>query len=261
MFLKNNYQTFNRGIYTKISAKPAKSLNIKPYLLLTVPITAFGLGCWQIRRRKWKLGLIQDLNKRVKREPIEFEKIISETYKYPEYTHVKCEGKFISDKLLYLGPRIYKDPKKIYQQDYSGSLLSSSSKVGYHLIQAFSLKNNANTSILVDRGWIPSEYMNKIQFENSTTDNYITITGLLRNPEVSSEKNKNKLPTLFHKRDTYMAKLLNAQPIFVDLDFDGVSQTNASSNPNPIGGQTLVTLRNEHLSYVITWFDKFYNYI
>lgn len=46
-----------------------------------------------------------------------------------------------------------------------------------------------------------------------------------------------------------MAKQTGALPIFLDAtnDFDVPG--------GPIGGQTRITLRNEHMSYVLTWFS------
>ena len=45
----------------------------------------------------------------------------------------------------------------------------------------------------------------------------------------------------------HMGSYANTLPIMVDSDA-------ASSVPGgPLGGQTRVTLRNEHLSYIITW--------
>lgn len=46
-----------------------------------------------------------------------------------------------------------------------------------------------------------------------------------------------------------MCKATGASPIFVDA-------TNEFDVPEgPVGGQTRISLRNEHLSYVITWYS------
>lgn len=46
-----------------------------------------------------------------------------------------------------------------------------------------------------------------------------------------------------------MCALTGASPIMLDATYE-------SSVPSgPIGGQTRVTLRNEHLSYLLTWFS------
>lgn len=45
-----------------------------------------------------------------------------------------------------------------------------------------------------------------------------------------------------------MANVTNASPILLDAtnDFD--------LKDGPIGGQTRISLRNEHLSYILTWY-------
>ncbi|KAK2084490.1 hypothetical protein P7K49_037523 [Saguinus oedipus] len=62
-------------------------------------------------------------------------------------------------------------------------------------------------------------------------------------PENSPERNH------WHYRDLEaMARITGAEPIFIDADFK-------STVPGgPIGGQTRVTLRNEHLQYIISWY-------
>lgn len=44
-----------------------------------------------------------------------------------------------------------------------------------------------------------------------------------------------------------MAKITGADPIFIDADF------HSTAPGGPIGGQTRVTLRNEHMQYILTW--------
>lgn len=45
-----------------------------------------------------------------------------------------------------------------------------------------------------------------------------------------------------------MSSKLGTLPVFIDAD-------GTSTIPGgPIGGQTRVTLRNEHLSYIVTWY-------
>lgn len=40
------------------------------YLLLGLPVTAFGLGCWQVQRKQWKENLIKTLEERTKLPPV-----------------------------------------------------------------------------------------------------------------------------------------------------------------------------------------------
>lgn len=44
-----------------------------------------------------------------------------------------------------------------------------------------------------------------------------------------------------------MSKLVQSEPILIDV----VSEYNVPGGP--VGGQTNISLRNEHLSYIITW--------
>lgn len=44
-----------------------------------------------------------------------------------------------------------------------------------------------------------------------------------------------------------MCKLTGADPVFLDAK--------SSVKGGPIGGQTRITLRNEHVSYIVTWFS------
>lgn len=40
------------------------------YTLLAIPITTFGLGCWQIKRKFWKEDLIKNLEEKTKMKAI-----------------------------------------------------------------------------------------------------------------------------------------------------------------------------------------------
>jgi len=53
---------------------------------------------------------------------------------------------------------------------------------------------------------------------------------------------------IYYSRDVdSMAKLVDSEPILIDA----VVENNVPGGP--IGGQTNISLRNEHVSYIITW--------
>lgn len=53
-----------------------------------------------------------------------------------------------------------------------------------------------------------------------------------------------------------MAKFVDCRPVFIDVTADFTVEG------GPIGGQTRATFRNEHLSYILTWFaDLFHLFI
>lgn len=41
-----------------------------------IPIFTFALGTWQVRRRRWKLDLIEQLNDQANREPLELPEFV-----------------------------------------------------------------------------------------------------------------------------------------------------------------------------------------
>lgn len=47
-----------------------------------------------------------------------------------------------------------------------------------------------------------------------------------------------------------MCALTQSDPYFIDMKYDPELPVDA-----PIGSQTRVTLRNEHLQYIITWYS------
>lgn len=38
--------------------------------MLVIPVTTFGLGTWQVFRLQWKLGLIDELERKTKENPV-----------------------------------------------------------------------------------------------------------------------------------------------------------------------------------------------
>lgn len=51
-----------------------------------------------------------------------------------------------------------------------------------------------------------------------------------------------------------MSKIVGSEPILIDAVIEN------SVPGGPIGGQTNVSLRNEHVSYIITWYEIFWRF-
>ncbi len=65
-------------------------------ILLAIPILTFGLGCWQLQRRTWKLDLIEFLNKRTTVPPKELPKNgdeLAELSETSEFFPFKVKGR------------------------------------------------------------------------------------------------------------------------------------------------------------------------
>ncbi|XP_045878865.1 surfeit locus protein 1 isoform X1 [Meles meles] len=216
------------------------------WFLLLIPVTAFGLGTWQVQRRKWKLKLIAELESRVAAEPVPLPADPMEL-KNLEYRPVKVRGHFDHSKELYMMPRTMVDPAREARE---AGRLSSSPESGAYVITPFHC-TDLGITILVNRGFVPKKKVNPDTRQKGQIEGEVDLVGMVRLtetrkpfvPENNPERNH------WHYRDLEaMARLTGADPIFIDADF-------RSTVPGgPIGGQTRVTLRNEHMQYIVTWY-------
>ncbi|KAM8802448.1 surfeit locus protein 1 isoform 2-T2 [Rhynchonycteris naso] len=235
----------NRGGSSTAEA-PATKVEDDSFLqwfLLLIPVTAFGLGTWQVQRRKWKLKLIADLESRVTAEPIPLPADPMELRNL-EYRPVQVRGHFDHSKELYMMPRTMVDPAREAGQ------LSSSVRSGAYVVTPFHC-TDLGIIILVNRGFVPRKKVNPNTRQKGQIEGEVDLVGTVRLtetrkpfvPENNPERNH------WHYRDLEaMAKFAGTDPIFIDADFK-------STVPGgPIGGQTRVTLRNEHMQYILTWY-------
>ncbi|TNM92256.1 hypothetical protein fugu_019268 [Takifugu bimaculatus] len=101
--------TFGRQSSSTAAEKGEDSF-LKWFLLL-IPATTFGLGTWQVKRRQWKMELIDGLTKLTTAEPIPLPIDPAELSSL-EYRRVKMRGKYDHSKELYILPRSPVDPEK-----------------------------------------------------------------------------------------------------------------------------------------------------
>ncbi|KAK6470853.1 surfeit locus protein 1-like [Huso huso] len=220
--------------------------SILKWLLLLIPATTFGLGTWQVKRRQWKLQLIQELQSLTTAEPIDLP-IESMELNSLEYRRVKVRGRFDHSKELYILPRSQVDPEREARE---AGRITSSGESGANVVTPFHCTDNGVT-ILVNRGFVPRKKINPETRMKGQVQEEVDLVGVIRLTEVrkpfvpqnDTERNR------WHFRDLEaMAKVASTEPIFIDADF-------SSTIPGgPIGGQTRVTLRNEHMQYIITWY-------
>ncbi|XP_012224940.1 surfeit locus protein 1 isoform X2 [Linepithema humile] len=236
-----------KAIETNKYRRSEESIGLYGYSLLSVPIAAFALGTWQIKRWQWKLNLIEKLKQRTSTEPINLPSDLDEL-KNKEYYPVKVKGKFLYEKEFLIGPRsLILNGEAVSER--GGGVFSSKSNTGYYVITPFEIENRGLT-IMVNRGWIPKNDRSTFKMDNKITDS-IEIVGIVRTAEKRPPFIPDNAPAkgVWYYRDLdAMAKMAATEPVYIELLFG------YGTSHGPIGGQTKVTLRNEHLSYIITWY-------
>ncbi|KAL7304156.1 hypothetical protein TKK_0003455 [Trichogramma kaykai] len=235
----------------KYSDKSTDDEAITPlgYFLLSIPVITFGLGTWQVRRREWKIKLIKDLEERLAREPVPLPENLDDLEKL-EYCPIKVRGQFLYDNEFVVGPRSLLVNGKATSEGKGQLISSSGANRGYNVITPFKLEDR-DLVILVNRGWLPNKYKHAEERTKCRMEGTVEFTGINRLNEVRPQFVPKNEPDkgMWHYRDVYqMAEFAKTEPIYLDM-------VESDLEPNmPIGGQTRVNIRNEHLSYIATWY-------
>ncbi|XP_059045986.1 surfeit locus protein 1 [Achroia grisella] len=229
--------------------KKKESVEVLKWILLMIPVTSLGLGCWQVYRLRWKLELIDIMQAKTNASPnnipLDFEKL-----QEMEYMPVKVQGEFLHDKEFCIGPRA------LIENDAhspSNSLLSDPKKnQGWLVITPFKLQENGEI-ILINRGWIPQSQKPREKRLSSFVKGPVEIVGVVRltekRPPFMPKNNPQK--NAWYTRDLeQMGNHIGCSPVW--LDARGVLDPPSGW---PIPNQTRVNLRNEHLSYIVTWYS------
>lgn len=209
------------------------------WLLLALTILAFlvllGLGTWQIERLQWKEALVAARHAAVTAPAIDPPADLA-TARGLEFRHIRVAGRFVHDKELYVGAT------------------SEQGLPGYFVVTP--LARPDGSTLLVNRGWIPEARRNPATRAAGQVEGPVTVEGLLRLPPEGRPSwfipdNSPTRNYWFYVDVPAMADaagLARVLPYYIDAD--------NAPNPGglPIGGQTRLTLPNDHLQYAITWY-------
>lgn len=200
----------------------------------TVVLSA--LGVWQLERREWKLDLIERVNQRVHAPPVaapgptEWDQLTREN---AEYLRVTVTGHYLPGR---------------------ETLVQAVTERGGGFWVMAPLQTDRGFIVLVNRGFVPLEPGDPA---SRTQPGTVSITGLLRMSEPGGAFLRDNAPAenRWYSRD--VAAIARTQglpdtttaPYFIDAEADP-----AAGPHMPVGGLTVTTFRNSHLSYAITWF-------
>ncbi len=208
-------------------------------LLLTVVLTGclLALGTWQVQRLFWKLDLIERVDARAHAEPVNAPaasewRALTDPADY-EYRRVKLSGTLLNDKEV---------------QVYTVTDLGP----GYWIMTP--LRRDDGSSIIVNRGFVPSDRRDPSSRQEGEPTGEVEIVGLMRAPETGGLFLRTNDPAngRWYSRNipqiSQASGLSQVAPFYVDAD--------ATPNPGglPVGGKTMLTFPNNHLSYAVTWF-------
>ena len=200
-------------------------------LCLALAILFAGLGIWQVERRAWKLDLIAKVEGRVRAAPTALPPR-NEWQRDNAYRRVRVTGTFLHDR---------------------ETLVQALTALGGGWWVLTPLQTNDGT-ILVNRGYVPDDRRDRATRREALPSGSVTITGLMRATEPGGGFLRNNDPVAerwFSRDVAAIAKARNlgpTAPFFIDAD--------DTPNPGgfPIGGLTVISFRNNHLSYAVTWF-------
>lgn len=202
--------------------------------LLAAALTA--LGTWQVQRLAWKRDLIARVDQRLHAAPVppptraDWTKVNAAD---DEYRRVTAAGTLANDNETLV---------------YASTALGP----GYWVMTPLRLADG--TSILVNRGFVPTNRRDPASRREGPRSGPVEISGLLRmtEPKGSLLQSNDLAADRWYSRDVAAIAekrgVSTVAPYFIDAD--------ATPNPGglPIGGLTVVHFPNNHLVYAVTWY-------
>ncbi len=218
----------------------ARSRVLFALLLLAAFVAFMALGWWQLERRTWKQALIHTVSQRLQAPP----RPLPPPASWPQdvsgwaYLKVSLSGRFIPGRNLLVA---------------ATTTLGS----GYWVLSPLAL--DERQTVLINRGFVPQGQRQSLLagVDPSLPQGPVSLTGLLRLSEPGGAFLRSNQPgqQRWYSRDlAQMAaalQLTDNAPFFIDAAAGAPGSPGA---PGPTGGLTVVSFRDPHLSYALTWF-------
>ena len=201
---------------------------------LAALIVLVGLGNWQVRRLAWKEALIETIDARRAVDPLPLAAVLErfEAEGDVDYTPVTASGTFGEEEAL-----VYSTDKGV---------------VGWQVMAPLRLGDGR--ALIVNRGFVPDALIDEV-VRRVPPAGPVSIEGLARNPLFEKPNRfvpENAADEFYWKdfaalRDALGQAEEGALPIIVDVGPTPVGQL-------PVGGQTIISLPNNHFGYAVTWY-------
>ena len=208
-------------------------LTIKP-----LPLIAFicalsiliSLSLWQVKRLKWKTQLINERVASFELDAINFQDI--KDPEKNEFRKVLVRGELLNEYEMYM------------------PALSKRGNNGFHILVP--IKTESNKFIIYNTGWIPLKKKNKENRINNISLGLKTFEAVIR----TSGRKGYFQPNNDVDTNTWFFVEPSQMSDFIGMNLEENFYLEAFNNgPNgfPLGNQTRIYLRNNHLQYALTW--------
>ncbi|MFO1247399.1 MAG: SURF1 family protein [Alphaproteobacteria bacterium] len=213
-------------------------MTFRPYPGLTIACAILflilcGLGTWQLERLQWKLALIDRVNSHMAAAPVTLEAIQAMPADEAQYRRVILDGRFDHAREAY-----------VFTTDAGAAV--------YHVLTPF--VTEGGRTLMVDRGEVPKDKLDPATRTAGNVAGRTQVTGVWRVPDPPGPFTP--APDPAHR--TWYARDLKGIAAADHLVLSAPVVIEADSAPNPggwpQGGKTVVTFRNQHLSYAVTWY-------
>jgi surfeit locus 1 family protein len=199
------------------------------------------LGMWQLNRKAWKESLIGPIEARAHRAPGE---IVPESA-WPSWRAIEDEFRRVRLTGTYLHD---------LEAPVHGLTAGSGGRAAQGFFVLTPLKRPDGSVVIVNRGFVPTQFRERAARVAGQVEGDIALTGLVRAPESArlfvpdNDPSRNEWFTRDVAAIARAKNLDRVAPFIVDAD--------AAPNPGgwPRGGQTRLSIPNDHLAYALTWF-------
>ena len=195
------------------------------------------LGTWQVKRLIWKNDLINFYLKQSTNNIINLHKenFVSEEI---EYRKVRLTGKFLNKMEVHITGKTYEG------------------NAGFHVITPFLMQNG--NYVLVNRGWVSENYKEAKSRSFSLINEETSVIGIIRYPQKKGyfvPENEPDNGFWFTIKPTEIKKHLkiDKETFIIKFYVDALRQEKKINLP--IGIKEKINIRNQHLSYAITWYS------
>ncbi|RMX00984.1 SURF1 family protein [Allofranklinella schreckenbergeri] len=215
------------------------------------------LGIWQVQRLAWKKELVARIASRTQAAPVPAPLTPTEwaalTADNAEYRHITLEGQLLRDQEV-----------AVYTNTALGAGYWAMAPLLVGAAQpSDGQQQPAQAIVWINRGFVPSALRQYAQRPEAPSAQ-VRITGLLRLPDKphlflrenvpQEERWYRRVPAEFSAARPLPAAGVSSLPTAPYFVHAHTATTEAANAEWPRAGLPLATLRNNHLSYALTWF-------